>query len=50
MKRNDTKEGNDELVEKLKVKQRRVFFLLRESIRAEDIDTEDTVEEVNDKY
>ena len=32
------------------MKQRRVFPVLRESIRAENIDSEDTVEEVNDKY
>ena len=50
MKRNDTKEGHDELAEKLKMKQRGFLPFLRELIRAEDIDIEDIEEEVNEKH
>ena len=50
MKRNDAKEGHDELTEKLKMKQRRVLPILRESLRAETVDAEYIEEEINNKY
>ena len=50
MKRNDTKEGHDELAEKLKMKQRIVLPFLRESLRVEKVDAEDIAEEINNKY
>ena len=49
VKSNCAKEGYDELVVKLKIKQRIVFSFLRESIREVDADEEDTEEEINDK-
>ena len=51
MKRNYAKSGCDELVEKIKIKikQRRIFSVLRESIREEHIDAEDTDEEISSK-
>ena len=50
MKKNYTKVGNDELVEKIKIKQGRFLPFLRDSIREADVDIEDTEEEINDKY
>ena len=43
-KRDCTKAGNHELEEKLRKKNIRVFRFSRESIRDEDVDTEDTEE------
>ena len=50
MKINYDKVGHDELAQKLKIKQRRFFPFLRESIREEDVDAENKEEEINDKY
>ena len=50
MKINNAKEGHDELAEKLRMKQRRVLPFLRESLRAENVDTEYIEEEINNKY
>ena len=44
MKRNCTKATHDELVEKIKIEQRRVFPFLRESIREDGFNIEDTEE------
>ena len=52
MKSNYAKGGNDELLEKLIIKQHRVLTFLWESTREEDVDTEDIEdieEEINDK-
>ena len=48
-KRNYAKEKHDELVEKIKMRQRRDFPFLRESKKEEDVDEDDTEEKRNDR-
>ena len=48
-RKNDTKIGHDELVEKFKIKQRTVFPFLRESTRETEFYIEDIEKEINDK-
>ena len=50
MKSNCAKAGCDELVKKLKIKQRIFFTFLLESIKEDDVDIEGIDDEPNDKY
>ena len=49
MKSDHAKVEHDELAEKIKIMQHRVFTFLRESIREVDADAEDAEEETKDK-